>query len=164
MLLIFVVGLTCIKAQETTGASGRKVNTQSYIDIGSIAVLTPDGNRWFIGKKLDSNFTEKTNGTISSDLFERKFGPLNGYRDELMQVGWNNQNRVVYIEVFSDSITTKDGISLGDTKEKILQTLGVPYIETLNEWRYWNLEFEVVGIIFQFENGRVIKMILYTYV
>jgi hypothetical protein len=163
VLLIFTASLSGIKAQESTDTIDGKVNNQSYIDIGSIAVLTPNGEKWFIGKKLDGDFTKKTNVTVSSDLFGRKFGPLNGYKDELMQVGWNNQNRILYIEVSSSSVITKDGISLGDTKEKIFKTIGVPYIETPNEWRYWNLEFEVVGIIFQFENERVVRIILYSY-
>jgi hypothetical protein len=165
VLLIFAASLSSIKAQEGAGKSDRKINKQSYIDIGSIAVITPEGEKWFIGKKLDDNFTGKTNDTVfSSNLLEREYGPINGYRDELMRVGWNKQNRVLYIEVLSGSVKTKDGISLGDTKEIISQTLGVPYLETLDEWRYLNLDFEVVGIVFQFKSEKVVKIIIYSHV
>jgi hypothetical protein len=156
--------LTNLNAQDNTQGNDRKVNRASYINIESIAIITPDGERWFMGKKLDGIFTSKANVSISSDLFGVKFGPINGFKSDLMQVGWNNQNRVLYIEVFSRDVKTNDGLAIGNTREKVLETLGSPYIETYNQYRYQNMDFEVVGIIFQFENERILKIILYCYV
>lgn len=165
MLFIVVVAyITNLNAQDNAQGSDRKVNRESRINIESIAITTPDGERWFMGKKVDDGFTQKANTSISSDLFGVKFGPIKGLKNDLMQVGWNNQNRVTYIEIFSRTIKTNDGLAIGDTKETVLETLGLPYIETSNQYRYQNIDFEVVGIIFQFENERIIKIILYCYV
>jgi hypothetical protein len=164
LFIVVMVYLTNLNAQDSTQRNDRKVNRMSYINMESIAIITPDGERWFMGKKLDDIFTRKANTSISSDLFGVKFGPINGFKSELMQIGWNNQNRVLYIEVFSRAIKTNDGLAIGDTQEKVLKTLGLPYIETSNQYRYQNVDFEVVGIIFQFENERIKKIILYCYV
>jgi hypothetical protein len=109
---------------------------------------------------LEGGFIRNTNTSISTDLFGVPFGPLDGYKNGLFQVGWNNQNRVLYFEILSNSVTTQDGLKIGDTKDRVLEFLGVPFIETSSIYRFQNIEFEVIGILFQFENDRVAKIIL----
>ena len=68
------------------------------------------------------------------------------------------------MEVLSDEFKTRDGLCLGDSKEKVRAALGIPYMESVDEFRYRNTEFEVVGIIFQFREGKVSKIVLFSYV
>jgi len=146
----------------------RKINEDSRIEIESVSVSTPDGETWYIGRRITEEFIEKANTIISTDLFGITFGPIDGFEDNLLRIGWNNRNRVLYIEVLSDKIKTKDGIALGDSKEKVLDILGIPYIEVVNEdvnqLRYDNTDFEVRGLLFQFDNDIVIKIYLFSYV
>jgi hypothetical protein len=67
-------------------------------------------------------------------------------------------------EVLSDKVMTADGIVLGDSKEKVLNALGVPFIEKDNYFRYQNDDFEIAGILFQFENEIIAGIILFGYV
>jgi hypothetical protein len=142
----------------------KKINYNSRLEIKSVSVTSPDGEIWFIGKKLDEKFVEQVNTIISTNIFGISFGPINGIEDNQLRIGWNNQNRVLYIEVLSDKVMTADGVVLGDTKEKILSIFGPPYIEENRQFRYQNDDFEIAGILFQFENNIVVKIFLFGYV
>jgi hypothetical protein len=109
-------------------------------------IITPDGEKWFIGKTVK----EEANTQVISTLFGVPFGPIDGLYNNHIKIGWNNRNRILYIEALSPEVKTQDGIVIGDTKERVLTILGVPYIEKPDEYRYQNIDFELIGIIFQF--------------
>ncbi len=141
------------------------VNEDSGLNIESVAVLTPEADRWFIGKTIGEETINKKNCTITTDVFGATFGPIDGYRNDSMIIGWNNRNRIVYIEIVTNSVKTVDGFTIGSSKQDILSKFGVPYIETEDQFRYQNTDFEIVGILFKFDKSdKVISTILFTYV
>ena len=139
------------------------INANSFIAPDSIAVINREGEKWFIGQVVNDDVIRKSNIQIDSALFGVVFGPIKGYVDDNIKIGWNNQNRILYIELLSGNFETIDGIRLGDSKEKIKDALGLPYSESSNEYRYQNIEFEVIGIIFQFIDDRASNIVLFSY-
>jgi hypothetical protein len=145
-------------------ADTRKINQHSRLELESVSVTTLEGDVWYIGKDVNEEYTKMSNTIITTSIFGVPFGPIDGCEDEQLKIGWNNRNRVLYVEVLSNKVKTYDGISLGDTKEKVIELLGDPYIEEYNQFRYQNIDFEMIGILFQFEEGVVTKIFLFGYV
>ena len=142
----------------------RKINYHSRLELESISVIVPDGDIWYIWKSVDEGFTEKANTVVVTDIFDVAFGPIDGFENEFLRIGWNNRNRVMYIEVLSNEVITHDGIRLGHSKEKIIDILGDPFIKDSDQFRYQNIDFEVAGMLFLFENNVVTKIYLFAYV
>jgi hypothetical protein len=141
------------------------VNENSTLDLESILLRTSNGEDWFIGKEIGDELKAMANHTITTDIFGGSFGPIDGYADTSLIIGWNNQNRVVYLELLDNNIQTANGLTIGATQEEVLEKFGEPYLRTKNMFRYQNSEFEIVGIIFIFnENNIVKKIVLFTYV
>ncbi|GHT57742.1 hypothetical protein FACS1894109_10550 [Spirochaetia bacterium] len=126
-------------------------------------VILANGDKWFIGQAVDDNFISKSNTVVETRMFLKSFGPINGFEDENVKVAWNNQKRILYIEVLSPTVKTYSGLTLGSTKTDVMDTLGIPHIETSNTLRYDNFWDDIWGIIFQFENGVAIKVVLFCY-
>jgi hypothetical protein len=140
------------------------VNIYAGLSLKSIGVITANGEKWFIGKDVEEEIITKTNTTVTTDLFGVEFGPINGFKNEELIAAWNNQKRVLYIEILSPTAKTNDGLTLGSSKQELVAILGEPRIKKQNSFRYDNLEFEVQGIIFQFDDNDIItRIVLYSY-
>ncbi|MDR2478409.1 MAG: hypothetical protein LBD48_03745 [Treponema sp.] len=158
IFIVIILIVDILGAQSTDQENKFIVNDQSKFEIESAMIITPDSEKWFIGKTVK----EEANTQIISTLFGVPFGPIDGLYNNHIKIGWNNRNRILYIEVLSSEVKTQDGIVIGDTKERVLSILGIPYIEKINEYRYQNIDFELIGIIFQFCGNRVSKIIVFS--
>jgi hypothetical protein len=188
-LLVAVVALSllsCIKAKETkaivqehvVSSSDEKtdvivgklpdegiIHNESHIRIDSVSVTSATGEKWYIGKKLDDSVLEKKNVTIATKMFGVEFGPIDGYSDDTLKIGWNNRNRVVYIEILSPTLRLPSGLALGASKSEVINLLGLPYMEKKHEFRYQNIETEVIGVLFIFSaDDRVESIVMFAYV
>lgn len=153
-----------IQAQPIIQVDTVKMNRHSRLELESISVTTPEGDVWYIWKDVSEEYTKISNTIVTTSIFGVPFGPIDGYENEQLKIGWNNRNRVLYVEVLSNKVKTFDGITLGDTKEKVIDLMGDPYIEDYNQLRYQNIDFEMAGILFQFERGIITKIFLFGYV
>jgi len=141
-----------------------KIHEDSYLKHESAALITPDNNIWTFGRTIDQSFLEKENTTAYTDVFTRSggpyFGPIAAMEDEYLKIGWNRHGVIFYIEALSNDVLTFDGIRLGDSKEKILNVLGVPFIEYEDLFKYVCKEQEPEWLLFSFEDDIVTKIIL----
>ena len=164
-----------VQAQGETGvtggggdlSSGDSVvyHEDSQIRRESVSILTKTGKKMWIGQRVDHKLISKSNVVIETDMFGVPFGPIPGFADKNTKVGWNNQKRILYVEALSREVATSDGLRIGATKEDVLKALGIPIMESASTFRYQNTEYEVLGILFLFDqNGRVERIILFGYV
>ncbi len=140
-------------------------NETASIEFSSVNVILPDGAVISIGDIVSEDMKKKSNSIIETRIFHVRFGPIDAYKTDNIQIGWNNQNRIIFLEVLNDTIVTADGLKLGDTREKVLSILGSPTFEYSDgALRFENIDYELVGMLFHFENNKVSRLILFTYV
>jgi len=141
------------------------VNTGSVFNVSSASVQTEHGGNWFIGQTVGSDLITSSNVKISTNELGVQFGPIEGFKDDDVTIGWNNQRKVVFIEINSLSVKTVDGVKKKLGKNDVFKLLGVPFVDKTNQWRYQNTEFEVVGMIINFDNNGIVeKIIIFSYV
>ena len=149
---------------ETSEVSVMKIHENSWLAIESLALITPDGSSWSFGRIVDESFFERENTTAFTDVFTRSggpiFGPIPAMQDEYLKIGWDRRGVVFYIEALSSDVKTFDGIRLRDTKEKVIDILGLPLIEYEDLFKYVNDENEPQWLLFTFENDSVTSIIL----
>jgi hypothetical protein len=126
-------------------------------------VMLASGEKWFIGQDVDDEVIAKSNIVVETSMFGKRFGPIDGFEDGNVKVAWNDQKRIIYIEVLISTVKTYSGLTLGSKRTDVLDTLGIPRLETENTLRYDNAWDEIFGIIFQFENDSAVKIVLFVY-
>jgi hypothetical protein len=140
------------------------VNPDSKLDRKSVALLTEGGETISIGAIVSDELIDKSNAVVTSDELGVPFGPITGFANSDTLIGWNNQRRIIYVELFSRRVATFDGIRIGATREEIVRILGAPYIEKASGIRYQNTETENVGILFVFNAFQiVVRIVLFAY-
>lgn len=93
-----------------------------------------------------------------------KFGDIEGYENRDTIIGWNNMNAVIFITTVDPAARTQSGITIGSTREEVIRVYGEEYLATENRIQYINSDFELVGMIFYFENNRVIRITCFTHI
>lgn len=159
ILILFVF---CIHVIPIFGEEKINVQHDKFPENGAGVVLA-NGNKLFIGQVVNDDFISKSNTVVETSMFGPHFGPIDGFEDENVKVAWNNQKRILYIEVLSQTVKTYSGLTLGSTKIDVMSTLGIPHFESSNMLRYDNFFDDIWGVIFQFENNIAKKIILFCY-
>lgn len=135
------------------------------ISLDYMKVYLPNEESYYIGMNAEEDLLLKKNTSIETTRFGGQFGPIDGYSNGSIILGWNNQNRIVYIEILNAEIKTKDHIGLNSSEDEVLEVFGAPHIEKDDVLRYQNTDFEVVGILFDLNpDRRVSKITIFTYV
>ena len=112
----------------------------------------------------------KPKGMISNIILEApfmefyKFGDIEGYENRDTIIGWNNMNAVIFITTVDPAARTQSGITIGSTREEVIRVYGEEYLATENRIQYINSDFELVGMIFYFENNRIIRITCFTHI
>jgi hypothetical protein len=128
-------------------------------------MVLPSGQSLSIGASVSDEVRGKSNTTITTSLLGVPFGPIDGFIDADIRIGWNNRDHIVYVEALSDSVSTFDGIRIGSTRTDVINRMGKPYVDGDSVLRYQNSEAEVIGILFLFNSARsVSSIILFAYV
>ena len=73
-------------------------------------------------------------------------------------------NAVIFITTVDSAARTQSGITIGSTREEVIRVYGEEYLATENRIQYINSDFELVGMIFYFENNRVIRITCFTHI
>ena len=113
---------------------------------------------------------KKPKGMISNTILEvpfmefYKFGDIEGYESHDTIIGWNNMNAVIFITTVDPTARTQSGITIGSSRQEVIRAYGEEYLSTKNRIQYINNEFELVGIIFYFENNKVIRITCFTHI
>jgi len=145
--------------------TAQESNPISYLDPKSVAVTNAGGESISIGDVVSDELKAKTNTSIQRSELGVPFGPIDGFADSDIRIGWNNRNRVIYIEALSNAVRTADGLQIGSTRDEVVQTLGTPYMEDDLYMRYQNNEVETIGILFRLDaSQKVVGIVLFTYV
>jgi hypothetical protein len=126
-------------------------------------VMLESGEKWFTGQDVDDEVIAKSNIVVETSMFGPYFGPLDGFEDGKVKVAWNDQKRILYIEVLRSTVKTYSGLTLGSKRTDVLDTLGIPHFESKHTLRYDNSWDGTWGIIFQFENDIAVKIVLFAY-
>jgi hypothetical protein len=149
----------------STPPSESAINRDSYLAPTSVAMVLPSGQSLSIGASISDEIRAKSNTTITTSLLGVPFGPISGFVDADIRIGWNNRDHIVYIEALSNSVSTFDGIRIGSTRTDVISTMGNPYVEGDSVLRYQNSEAEVIGILFLLNSARNVSgIILFAYV
>jgi hypothetical protein len=167
--LLFAQGQTAngeSKDQSNTNSDVQAIyHTESRLRRESVSIIMKNGGRWSIGQSVDEKIFAKSNVVIKTDIFNVPFGPINGYVDANVKIGWNNRKKVLYVEAVSTEVKTSDGLRIGATKEDVVNILGIPFMEKSNIYRYQNTEFEVIGVLFIFDKKNIVeRIIMFSYV
>lgn len=93
-----------------------------------------------------------------------KFGDIEGYESHDTIIGWNNMNSVIFITTIAPVARTQSGITIGSSRQEVIRAYGEEYSSTKNRMQYINNEFELVGMIFYFENNKVIRITCFTHI
>ena len=113
---------------------------------------------------------KKSNGMISNTILEApfmefyKFGDIKGYENQNSIIGWNNMNAVIFITTVDPTARTQSGITIGSSRQEVVRAYGEEYLSTKNRMQYINNDFELVGMIFYFENNKVIRITCFTHI
>ena len=84
-----------IQTQSIAQADTKKINHHSRLELESISVITYEGDAWYIWKDVSEEYTGISNIVITTSIFGVPFGPIDGYENEQLKIGWNNRNRVL---------------------------------------------------------------------
>ena len=167
VIIMILMVLNCVNCKE----NDKELNDEIYqkiresnINIKSMTIKDrTNGEIWYIGQKLPEKL--KANSIIETELINKTVVNLDSYDNGRIKIGWNNQMRIIYIQIYSNDIETTDSLKIGSTREEVIKKLGVPYLEKEDFIRYQNIEKEIVGIIFYFDKtGKVVKIILFNYI
>ena len=113
---------------------------------------------------------KKPKGMISNTILEApfmefyKFGDIKGYESHDTIIGWNNMNAVIFITTVAPTARTQSGITIGSSRQEVVRAYGAEYLSTKNRMQYINNDFELVGMIFYFENNKVIRITCFTHI
>ena len=113
---------------------------------------------------------KKPKGIISNTILEApfmefyKFGDIEGYEGHDTIIGWNNMNAVIFITTVDSAACTQSGITIGSSRQEVIRAYGEEYLSTKNRMQYINNEFELVGMVFYFENNKVIRITCFTHI
>lgn len=145
---------------------GKEVyHENTTIGIKSIAITDTEKKIWFPGKNIPKEMKENSNVEITAQILGMSFGPLDGYDNGKMTIGWNNQDKIIFIQVYSQQLITSDMIRIGTSKREVLSKLGIPYMEKKNLLQYANIENEMVGLLLIFTKDEIVtELILFTYI
>jgi hypothetical protein len=127
-------------------------------------VRLSSGEKWFIGQDVDDAVIAKSNIVVETRIFSPYFVPrftMNGFEDGNVKVAWDDQKRIMYIEVLMPMVKTYSDLTLGSKRTDVLDALGIPRIETEHTLRYDNAWYGIWGILFQFENDSAVKVVLF---
>ncbi len=134
------------------------------INFSSLRIVRQSGDSITLGDRVSEVIKTKSNTEVETGMFGVRFGPIDGYDDDDIKFAWNNQDRIMYIEALNDTVITVDGLKIGSSREEVLQTFGIPTIEYSNgTLRYQNIDYELVGIQFEFEDNIVTRLVLFGY-
>ena len=123
-----------------------------------------------IDNKMIRLGNKKPKGMISNTILEApfmefyKFGDIEGYESHDTIIGWNNMNAVIFITTIDPAARTQSGITIGSSRQEVIRAYGEEYSSTKNRMQYINNEFELVGMIFYFENNKVIRITCFTHI
>lgn len=129
----------------------------------SMSVISNNEILWSIYQKIDDKIKEKCNAKITIESRVRQAGgSINGIETTNYEVGWNNMDVILYIEIKENTLTTSDGLTIGSTKAEVIDALGAQHGARSKSLEYFNTEYEVFGILFLLNDYDIVtKLILY---
>lgn len=132
----------------------------------SMSVISNSEVLWSIYQDVDKTIKEKSNAKIKMEsIVINVEGSMDGIETNDYEIGWNNMDVILYIEIMNNTLTTTDGLTIGSTKEEVLDALGKPHSTISDSLRYQNSKYETFGILFLLdENDIVTNIILFAYV
>lgn len=136
-----------IAAEEST-ESGVRVDESFRYDFDQLTIDGMDFNAWKQHLSNNSNYVNVANYYDSGTY---KVSSIQYYED----IAVVSEREVLFI---SDSVTTKDGIKIGLSKEEVMTTLGKPNLENESEWSY--LIGDYLKFHLYFENNKVVLISL----
>jgi len=148
----------------TVTLNKEKGNDAKTFNIESTKIIIDEDVTFIIGDTVTEQIRNNKNLIITNTLFGGEFGPIDGVKQDNYSIGWNDQNRIVYIEIFKSGILTQDGVHVGMKVKDILSLYGEPTEVDTYYIRYLNYDFEVVGMHLTIADDIVTKIFFYTYV
>ncbi|MGI5174410.1 SH3 domain-containing protein [Treponema sp. OMZ 840] len=131
------------------------LNTVDRITINNVTIRIGD-------KKPENLISDILLETPFLELY--KFGDLPGCEKDGTVFAWNNMNSIIFITTVNPAAVTPLGITIGSTKEDVLRAYGKPFLTTKNRIEYNNSDYELVGMIFYFENDKVVRITCFTHI
>lgn len=143
-------------------AESSMIFSNNHLEIEFLNKIIVDSNIYTLGDKISEKI--ESNYILENKFFFafNKDTKLNALSENKTIIGWNKNNRIVFISSENEKAKTTLNVGVGDTEEDVYKKYGEPTTKGNNCYRYENYEYEFMGLVFYFENKKVYRIVSFS--